>query len=72
MYRNLIGIGVDLVSINRIEKVIERWGELKFLNKILTASEIEVARATTRPKIDFYRHVAGRLFHNVHYSLMLL
>ncbi len=36
-------IGVDIVDIPRIEKVIQRWGDL-FLNKVLTSKEYEYCR----------------------------
>ena len=36
----IFGIGVDLVSISRIEKVILRWGD-KFVSRVFTPDEIE-------------------------------
>ena len=38
------GIGIDLVSIRRIERVIQRWG-LKFVLKVFTPTEIEYCEA---------------------------
>ncbi|MDW7738921.1 MAG: holo-ACP synthase [Bacillota bacterium] len=37
----MAGIGVDLISIDRIEKVYSRYGE-KFLKRIFTTREIEI------------------------------
>jgi holo-[acyl-carrier protein] synthase len=34
-------IGVDIVEIDRIEKLIQRWGKT-FLNRIFTRSELEL------------------------------
>ena len=34
----ILGLGMDLVSIPRIEKILERFGE-RFVNKILTEAE---------------------------------
>jgi len=35
------GIGVDLVSINRIEEVIQRWGN-RFVNRVFTPDEADI------------------------------
>jgi len=37
----IYGIGVDLVHINRIEKVIHKWGD-RFIGRIFTPDEIEI------------------------------
>jgi len=39
---NIEGIGVDIVSIKRIEEMIEKYGE-RFLNRIFTKREINYA-----------------------------
>ena len=49
------GIGIDLVSIRRIERVIQRWG-LKFVLKVFTLTEIEYCEARERR----YQHYAAR------------
>ena len=36
----IIGIGVDLVKVARIEAAIERWGE-RFLKRVFTPAEME-------------------------------
>ena len=35
---NIIGLGTDIVNINRIKKIYSKYGN-NFLNKILTTSE---------------------------------
>jgi holo-[acyl-carrier protein] synthase len=39
---NIIGIGIDLVEVKRIEKAVENYGE-RFLNRIYTDDELRVA-----------------------------
>jgi phosphopantetheine--protein transferase-like protein len=34
-----MGIGIDIVEIDRIDKMVERWGE-KFLNRVFTDGEL--------------------------------
>ena len=36
----IYGIGVDLVSVSRIERVIRRWGD-RFVGRVFTPDEIE-------------------------------
>lgn len=49
------GVGIDVVEIPRMQQTIDRWGEA-FLNKILTASELEYTRSKMNPTV----HIAGR------------
>jgi len=51
----IVGLGVDLCRISRIEAVIDRWGD-RFLNRIFT--EAERALGGTRPRPSFF--FAGR------------
>lgn len=37
---DMIGVGIDLVSVARIENMLQRWGD-KFLNRVFTRSEID-------------------------------
>ncbi|MBI3358220.1 MAG: holo-ACP synthase [Nitrospirae bacterium] len=39
----IIGIGVDLVKIPRMQKMLKRWGD-RFLNRVFTDSEITCAQ----------------------------
>ncbi len=48
------GIGVDIVSISRIERVIECWGT-RFLRRIFLSNELNYAMAKSRP----YASLAG-------------
>ncbi len=49
------GIGVDLVAVERIEQMVEKWGE-KFLSRVYTEKELEYCL----PKKRKYEHLAGR------------
>ena len=37
----MTSIGVDIIEVERIESVIEQWGE-RFLNRIYTEAELEI------------------------------
>ncbi len=41
----VIGIGVDMVRINRIENLVSKWGE-KFLRKVFTEQELSETSAS--------------------------
>ena len=47
------GIGVDMVSIERIEQMLAKFGE-KFEEKIFTSSEIQIADKYNREKKSYY------------------
>jgi holo-[acyl-carrier-protein] synthase len=51
----IVGTGVDIIEIDRIQKSIERF-EDRFLNKIYTPTEIEYCST----KADKYRRFAAR------------
>ena len=51
----ILGTGIDIVEIDRIQKAAERWGDV-FLNYVFTPAEIEHAKKFKYP----YRHYAGR------------
>ncbi len=51
----IIGIGTDIVEIERIKKSVEKYGE-KFLNKIFTQAEL----AYSLPKKNKFQHLAAR------------
>ena len=51
----ILGIGVDIIEISRIQKAIERWGD-GFLNHVFTPEEIAYAQKHKFP----YPHFAGR------------
>ena len=52
---SVIGIGVDLVECDRIERSLERFGE-KFLRRVFTDGEIEYSMSMKLPA----RHLAAR------------
>lgn len=45
------GIGVDIVSVSRIERVIKSWGE-RFLRRIFLPDELAYAMAKSRPYVS--------------------
>ena len=51
----ILGTGIDIIEIDRIQKAVERWGDV-FLNFVFTPGEIEHAKKFKFP----YRHYAGR------------
>lgn len=51
----ILGSGIDIIEIDRIQKAVERWGDV-FLNFVFTPGEIEHAKKFKFP----YRHYAGR------------
>lgn len=51
----IIGIGTDIVEIERIKKAVEKWGG-RFLNKIYTEKEISYCYLRKDP----FAHLAGR------------
>lgn len=51
----IIGIGIDIVDIDRIKNIIEKWGK-HFINKIYTESEIIYCNSKANP----YQHYAAR------------
>ena len=46
---NVIGLGTDIVNINRIKKIYTKYGN-QFLNKILTESEKKIEKKKSRLK----------------------
>ena len=39
----MLGVGIDVIEVERIARAVARWGD-RFLNRILTAEELEVCR----------------------------
>lgn len=64
-----LSVGIDLVSIARMEAVLERWGE-RFLERVFTGDEVTYSMRKPRParslaarfaaKEAFFKAVAGR------------
>lgn len=55
----IIGSGIDIVNIERIERMMERWGDL-FLNRVFTEKEIEWCRHRSRPSECFAIRFAAK------------
>ena len=51
----VIGIGIDIIEIDRIKSNVEKYGD-EFLNKVFTPNEIEYCM----PKTNKYQHLAAR------------
>jgi len=51
----VIGLGIDIIEIERIRKSVEKYGE-RFLSKIYTKNEIEYCFS----KSNRYQHLAAR------------
>lgn len=48
----IFGVGIDLVEVDRIEKILKRWEE-KFLCRIYSAEEIRYCNRKARPAVHF-------------------
>ena len=48
----MINIGTDIVSINKVSRLIDRYGK-KFINKIFTSNEIIYCNKKFNPNIHF-------------------
>lgn len=55
----IYGIGVDLVKIERIEKVIKRWGD-RFINRVFTPDEREFCLKRVSPYSAFALRFAAK------------
>ena len=55
----ILGIGVDLVKISRIEKILDRWND-RFLNRVYTPSEIALCVRRKRPAAAFAMRFAAK------------
>src|SRR5262245_27659449 len=52
---DIIGLGLDSTDIDRVEEVLERWGD-RFMTRVFTPGEIAYCQRRHRPAI----HFAGR------------
>ena len=52
---NVVGIGTDVVCINRFQNAVEKWGD-HFLQRIFTQNELAYAGG----KKAYYVHMAGK------------
>lgn len=51
----IVGIGIDVVEIQRMKKVIDEWGDL-FLERVFTSNELKYSLT----KRNFVQHLAAR------------
>jgi holo-[acyl-carrier protein] synthase len=55
----IYGIGTDLVEVNRIEKIIKRWGE-RFTEKVYSQNEINYCQHKAYPAIHYAARFAAK------------
>jgi len=55
----IVGIGIDIVNIQRIESLMVRWGNL-FLSRVFTEGEIRWCQKRTRPQECFAIRFAAK------------
>ena len=55
----VIGTGIDIVDINRIERLMARWGDV-FLDRVFTEKEIVWCQRRTRPPECFAIRFAAK------------
>ena len=55
----ILGIGVDIIEIERIQKAIDRWGD-HFLNHVFTKQEIAYAQKHKYPTQHFAARFAAK------------
>jgi holo-[acyl-carrier protein] synthase len=55
----ICGTGIDLVEVQRIEKILKRWGE-RFTGRVYSESEIEYCRKRSNPAIHYAARFAAK------------
>lgn len=55
----IYGIGIDLVRIDRMKEVVEKWGE-KFLNRVFTVNEINYCYEKKDPYLSLSVRFAAK------------
>ena len=53
------GVGIDLVSVARIERMVDRWGT-KFLKRVYTDGEIAYCTGRARPALSLAARFAAK------------
>lgn len=53
------GVGIDLISITRIEEMVTRWGK-RFLDRVFTSGEITYCEAKHRPAVSLAARFAAK------------
>jgi len=54
-----ISVGIDLVSVARIERMVDRWGT-KFLKRVFTDGEIAYSTGKARPALSLAARFAAK------------
>jgi holo-[acyl-carrier protein] synthase len=54
-----LGVGIDLVSVVRMERMVDRWG-VKFLKRVFTDREIAYCTGKARPADSFAARFAAK------------
>jgi len=52
----ILGIGIDIIEVKRVEKLLEKWGE-SFVRRVFLPEEIEYCRSKKHPA----QHYAARI-----------
>ena len=55
----IYGVGIDLVKVERMKEVMERWGQ-RFLEKVFTAGEISYCYGKRNPYLSFSVRFAAK------------
>jgi holo-[acyl-carrier protein] synthase len=55
----IYGIGVDLVKIERMERILERWGD-RFVQRVFSPAEIAICRKRAFPPSAFALRFAAK------------
>jgi holo-[acyl-carrier protein] synthase len=55
----LLGLGVDMVEVERVKKALERWGE-RFLNRVFTSEERSYCLRKAFPEQSFAARFAAK------------
>lgn len=55
----IYGVGIDLVKIDRMKSVVERWGD-KFLRRVFTETEIAYCHEKKNPYLSFAVRFAAK------------
>lgn len=54
-----LGVGIDIVSVARIEKILSRWGD-RFLSRVYTGREIESCSGKPNPTLSLAARFAAK------------
>jgi len=55
----VVGVGTDIIEVDRIRRAIDRWGQ-RFLERVYTPDEIRYCQARKRPELSFAARFAAK------------